>query len=255
MEDWLHWSIFPPCVSLRDRPDKPPAHTSRDPGRSTSSIILEEITIKHTKHTIAARIVPFLLALAVFGLVGVQTASAAPASAAPGSALAGVTGLGGTAAGRTQKSIIGPATPARVVAPIPLVTKPSGKNVLTPEQVAMAAQQAGFSGSKLVTAVAVAMAESTCNANAVSRSRAYGLWQILARAHPDLIRSSDPNASRWFDPFVNARFAWKVSSGGKNWRPWTTYTGGSYKKYLTRARAAVLLLATSPQSIPVPVAK
>jgi hypothetical protein len=200
----------------------------RDPGRRTSSSNPEEITIKITPHTIAARIVPFLLVLAVFGLTGVQVASAATT------------------------------TPAPTQAPVPMpviVTKPGAKNFLEPTQIALAAQMAGFSGPRLVTAVAVAMAESRGNADAVSRSRAYGLWQILAHAHPDLIRSSNPHVSRWFDPYVNARFAWQVSNGGKNWRPWSVYKHRTYRRYLARARAAVRMLQMSPLTVTAPVVK
>ena len=48
-------------------------------------------------------------------------------------------------------------------------------NVLKPEQIALVAQKAGFSGENLVIAVAVAMAESRSDANAIGRYT-YGLW-------------------------------------------------------------------------------
>jgi hypothetical protein len=135
------------------------------------------------------------------------------------------------------------------------VDHPGDANVLEPEQIAVAAQKAGFSGHNLVTAVAVAMAESSGDADVVNSIHAYGLWQVLAAAHPDLIRSSDPDSSRWFDPYTNAKFAWEISNQGRDWTPWEAYTNGAYSKYMGDARAAVDLLVASPQAIQAPVAK
>jgi hypothetical protein len=127
-------------------------------------------------------------------------------------------------------------------------------NVLKPQQIALVAQKAGFSGENLVIAVAVALGESSGNANAIGRSKTYGLWQILASAHPSLIKPSDPDASRWYDAYVNARFAYKIS-GGKNWRPWSVYNSGSYQRYMDKARAGVELLLSNPGSVTPPTVK
>jgi hypothetical protein len=129
------------------------------------------------------------------------------------------------------------------------VHHPGVPNILTPHQIALAAQKAGFSGENLVTAVAVAMAESSRDANVVNSINAYGLWQVLAAAHPDLISSEDPDQSGWCDPYVNATFAWKISSGGKNWRPWQVYTTGAYQKYIGEARSAVDSILNDPQAV------
>jgi peptidoglycan hydrolase CwlO-like protein len=131
---------------------------------------------------------------------------------------------------------------------------PRGPNILKPEQIALAAQKAGFSGESLVIAVAVAMTESRSDANAIG-NHTYGLWQILSYAHPDLIRPSDPDASRWYDPYVNARFAWKISSRGTNWRPWSVYTSGIYQRNMAKARAGVELLLSDPASVVPPAVK
>jgi peptidoglycan hydrolase CwlO-like protein len=135
------------------------------------------------------------------------------------------------------------------------VHQPGAPNVLKPEQIALAAQKAGFAGENLVIAVAVAMAESGSDANAVGRLRTYGLWQILASAHPDLINPSNPDASRWYDPYVNARFAWKISGNGTDWRPWSVYTSGAYLTRMDKARAGAELLLGSPQSVVPPSVK
>jgi hypothetical protein len=128
-------------------------------------------------------------------------------------------------------------------------------NILRPEQIALVAHKAGFSGENLVIAVAVAMAESGSNANAIGRLHTYGLWQILSHAHPNMIDPNDPDASKWYDPYVNARFAWKISGGGSNWAPWSVYKSGAYQRSMDKARAGVDLLLSNPQSVVPPAVK
>lgn len=116
-------------------------------------------------------------------------------------------------------------------------------NILTPEQIAMCASKVGFTGTNLVIAVAIALAESGGNALAIGDKqldpyRSYGLWQINSHAHPNLIGlPADP--SKWYDPFVNAKFAWKVSNGGANWKPWSVYIHGTYNSKIAAAQAGV----------------
>ena len=128
-------------------------------------------------------------------------------------------------------------------------------NILKPEQIALVAQQAGFSGDSLVMAVAVAMTESGSNANAIGRLKTYGLWQIYAHAHPTMIDPSNPDASRWYDPYVNATFAYKIAVGGKSWVPWSVYTSGAYLSRMDAARAGVNLLLSNPGSVTPPSVK
>lgn len=99
---------------------------------------------------------------------------------------------------------------------------------------------AGFHGHGLDTAVAVAMAESgghptSHNTNAGTGDNSYGLFQINmlgslgpARLHEYHLSSND----QLFNPLINARVAYQLSNGGTNWTPWTTYTRGTYLKYL-----------------------
>jgi hypothetical protein len=78
-------------------------------------------------------------------------------------------------------------------------------------------------------AAAVAMVESTGNPHArnlTSREDSRGLWQINVRAHPEWA-STD-----LYDPAVNVRAALAVSGKGTNWRPWSAYTSGDYKRHL-----------------------
>ena len=101
---------------------------------------------------------------------------------------------------------------------------------LSPQQLAQLAYNAGFRGRDLLTAVAVAMAESGGNPNAYnaelaagtkSGSGSRGLWQIYGTAHP---WANNPNA---FDPQFNANAAFRVyREAGNSFRPWSTYTNG-----------------------------
>ena len=113
--------------------------------------------------------------------------------------------------------------------------------MLTPTQIYGYARGAGFSPAKAVIATAVALAESHGNTEAhclncvpgVSED-SRGLWQInvAPNAHPDL------KALNLYDPATNARAAFQVSSGGKSFAPWSTYTSGADSTYLTDANNA-----------------
>lgn len=88
------------------------------------------------------------------------------------------------------------------------------------------AAQAGFRGDALRIAVAVAMAESGGDADIYNGTCCYGLWQINALVH----KRFTPQQLR--DPLINAKEAFRISSGGRNWRPWEAYTNNSYRKFL-----------------------
>ncbi len=87
----------------------------------------------------------------------------------------------------------------------------------------------------LIIAGAIAIAESGLDQFAVNfnpptpgcpnGSRDRGLWQINDCYHS----YSDACA---FDPACNARAMAAISSGGTNWRPWSTYTAGVYANHL-----------------------
>lgn len=106
------------------------------------------------------------------------------------------------------------------------------------------AQSAGVSGQNLAIAVAVAIAESGGNPNAHNArppDDSYGLWQInmLGSLGPQRRAALGISSnSQLFDPSVNARAMAMISSGGTNWKPWTTYTRGTYQLYMGRAQAA-----------------
>jgi Lysozyme like domain len=98
---------------------------------------------------------------------------------------------------------------------------------LTRAQVLAIATKQGFPNPKLATAIA--FAESGGVPNAILRNdREYsvGLWQINTKVHP---YSPEDMA----DPVKNAWVAYVVSKAGTDWRPWSTFKNGSYKKFLT----------------------
>ena len=98
---------------------------------------------------------------------------------------------------------------------------------------------AGFRGDALEVAYAVAMAESSGKTDAhnddeTTGDDSYGLFQInmLGAMGPERreqygLKKDDD----LFDPATNARVAFQLSQGGKDWKPWTTYVNGAYKKY------------------------
>jgi hypothetical protein len=69
-------------------------------------------------------------------------------------------------------------------------------------------------------AAEIAMAESGGRQYAHSPTNDFGYWQINGSHGP---------AMATYDPMGNARAAIAISSNGRNWRPWTTYTSGAYR--------------------------
>lgn len=104
---------------------------------------------------------------------------------------------------------------------------------LTLAQIEAYAAQAGFPPADEATIAAIAEAESGGNPTAQCidcvpgvREDSLGLTQINVDAHPDAA------SLNLFDPLTNLEEAFKVSSGGTNFNPWSTYTSGAYRSYL-----------------------
>lgn len=118
-----------------------------------------------------------------------------------------------------------------------------GFMVIPISQIASVAAAAGFAGADLVTAVAIALAESGGNSAAYNPETAagtppgqgsYGLWQIYRKAHPEF---SDWDLT---DPQTNANAAFSVySAAGSSFRPWSTFKNGAYVARLQSAQVAV----------------
>lgn len=109
------------------------------------------------------------------------------------------------------------------------------------QQVYNAAANAGFSGSALAIAVAVAYAESKFDEQAIGDINlqdskwgpSVGLWQIRSLNNNFLNIEPVRDYNKLFDPDYNARAAYEISKGGKDWSPWSTYLNNSYKSYLS----------------------
>lgn len=105
----------------------------------------------------------------------------------------------------------------------------------TPTQIAGYANNAGFSGSDLVMAVAIALAESG-GQSAVpgDQGTSIGLWQIHTTAHPEF--------AGWdlADPQTNANAAFSIySASGNAFTAWTTYNNGISSTLLAKASQGV----------------
>lgn len=111
---------------------------------------------------------------------------------------------------------------------------------LDPEQVAeqmdvddlkKVLRKAGFDGYALRMAQAIIRLESNRriyahNQNANTGDNSYGLFQINMFHDLEEQRLEQYgllNNEALFNPLVNARVAWEISEGGKNWSAWTTY--------------------------------
>lgn len=114
---------------------------------------------------------------------------------------------------------------------------------LAPLDLARYGYAAGWRGDDLVTAVAVALAESGGRASAhnMDGEDSRGAWQI------NVGPGANPQYASLdlYNPTTNAAVAYRVwqSGGGRTFRPWTTYTGGAYRRYEDVARRAVAALS------------
>lgn len=133
--------------------------------------------------------------------------------------------------------------------------------------IAKFAQGAGFNGADLITATAIALAESQGNViahNGVPPDDSFGLWQInmLGNLRAKRLQSwglSTPE--QLYDPATNARAAFSLYRGrGGSFGDWTTFTGKRpgglppivpppYKAYVPRATAAWAALVAAGTSI------
>jgi hypothetical protein len=90
---------------------------------------------------------------------------------------------------------------------------------------------------QIVVAIAVALAESSCDPHATnitsSGSEDRGLWQMNSHYHSEV---SDTCA---FQIQCNANAAWNVSRHGTDWKPWSAFTNGAWKTHLADARSVI----------------
>ena len=106
-------------------------------------------------------------------------------------------------------------------------------NGMNAQQIADYAVNAGFGGSNLVIAIAVALAESGGNPQAVGDGgTSYGLWQIHWTVHPEF------DKAQLFDPLYNANAAFAIFSSKGNFSDWSTYNSGTYQQFVPAAQDA-----------------
>lgn len=110
------------------------------------------------------------------------------------------------------------------------------------ENIARAAQTAGFQGEDVVLATAIAVAESDGHLDVYNGSCCYGLWQIHR-----LWNAQYPSAFT-LSPINQARAALAIRNTPRGWKHWEVYTNAqnpatavmrrSYLPYLSAARDA-----------------
>ena len=122
---------------------------------------------------------------------------------------------------------------------------------VAPVKVARMIVKAGFKGlnnageNAIVTALAVAMAESSLKSDADNfnddGSVDYGLFQINSIHKPPTM-SDFVWKTRMLTPQLNVNEAYRIYQGSgdsRNFAPWVAYTNGRYKRYLDQAQDAV----------------
>lgn len=105
---------------------------------------------------------------------------------------------------------------------------------LQPYEIAAYARHAGWRGQDVRIAVAVALAESSGNPEAINTSNSngstdYGLFQINS-VHRGILAGGN-----WRDPKDNAAMAKRVWDGrsGDKWRAWVAYSTGAYLRHMS----------------------
>lgn len=115
--------------------------------------------------------------------------------------------------------------------------------VLSDNAIGQLAVNAGWSGSDVPIAVAVALAESGGNSDAHNLSGASGLWQVMWKLHGF---TGNP-----YDPATNANAAHQVFVK-QGWGAWTTHSTGAYLVFLPRGNfAATNSTASGGGNVPV----
>ncbi len=112
----------------------------------------------------------------------------------------------------------------------------------TRQQIIELLRQAGVPEQDIPTMVAIAMAESAGNTDAqgdktLANSKwgnSVGLFQIRSLRDPSKYSGVDRlrDAAKLEDPVYNAKAAWAISKEGTDYSPWTTFTEGTYQKYM-----------------------
>lgn len=126
---------------------------------------------------------------------------------------------------------------------------------LSPAAIYSLAIGAGLSPAAATTATAIALAESGGRPDAVGDvglqdgtwGPSVGLWQV--RSLKAQSGTGGPrDATRLADPVFNAQSMAQISGAGANFKPWTTYTQGTYKSHLAQVSSTVPAAAQFPDA-------
>jgi hypothetical protein len=96
------------------------------------------------------------------------------------------------------------------------------------------AVQAGFPDAGATVISAIAIAESDGDPEAVGDRHlgvSCGLTQVNLRWHPEWNKLGVDIC----EPLTNLRAAFQISNGGTDFKPWSTYSSGAYKKFMPTA--------------------
>jgi len=133
----------------------------------------------------------------------------------------------------------------------------------TAAQLAQLAADAGFTGTALTTAVAVALAENgaalgpdpsisttSINDDPATGDYSVGAWQVnyFGNLLPSRTAAYGSPSFLQSNPQAQANAAYSISSGGTDFSPWTTFKDGAYAQYLPAAEAATASLGGAPVS-------
>jgi hypothetical protein len=115
----------------------------------------------------------------------------------------------------------------KIITPRPWLNPESRKFRFSDAQITKILQKAGFSGRGLKIAQRIVFLESTNRPYALNRSsNCYGLFQINMTGKMGKERRIKYGLSRnedLFDPLTNAKIAYHMSNGGRNWSAWVTF--------------------------------
>lgn len=129
-----------------------------------------------------------------------------------------------------------PGTPPAVVVAAPECQTPAGV-------LAIAARNAGLPPDRIVTAVAIAGAESGFRLEARKVDNvesSFGPWQVNRDAHPQY------TADELMTPDGAARAMVQISGNGSSWQPWTGWFSGAYLDHWAEAEAVAHCAGATP---------
>jgi hypothetical protein len=116
----------------------------------------------------------------------------------------------------------------KIITPRPWLNPENRKFRFSNAQITKILRKVGFSGKGLKIAQRIVFLESTNRPYALNRSsNCYGLFQINMTGSMGKDRRIKYGLSRnedLFDPLTNAKIAYHMSNGGKDWSAWTTFT-------------------------------